>query len=59
MTRTKTQQHEGEIMRDQQQNKVWNPGGSKSLRFVAIALPQKSDRPHRQGSMIFFSTSRV
>ena len=37
--------------KDQRQNRVWNPGGSKSLGLVAIALLQKSDGPHRQESM--------
>ena len=37
--------------KDQRQNRVWNPGGSKSSGLMAISLLQKSDRPHRQESM--------
>jgi len=47
--------HNGvDILKDHQQNRVWNRGGSKSFRLVAVILPQKSDGPHRQESMIFF-----
>lgn len=41
-------------LKDHQQNRVWNPGGSKSFKLVAITLLQKSDRPHIQESMNFF-----
>ena len=37
--------------KDQRQNRVWNPGGSKSSGLVAVALLQKSDGPHIQESM--------
>ena len=37
--------------KDQQQKRVWNPGGSKSSRLVAVTVLQKSDGPHRQESM--------
>lgn len=47
MTGTKTRQHEEERLKDQQQNRVWNPGGSKSFRLVEVTLLQKNDRPHR------------
>ena len=40
-----------DTLKDQRQNRVWNHGGSKSLRLVVVALLQKSDRPHRQESM--------
>ena len=40
-----------DTLKDQRKNRVWNPGGSKSFRLVAITLLQKSDRPHRQESM--------
>ena len=40
-----------DTLKDQQQNKVWNPGGSKSLGFVAVAVLQRSDGSHRQESM--------
>jgi len=41
-------------LKDHQKNRFWNPGGSKSFRLVAITLLQKSDKPHRQESLIFF-----
>ena len=44
-------QIEVNTLKDQQQNRVWNLGGSKSLRLVAVGLLQKSDRPHRQEFM--------
>ena len=37
--------------KDQRQNRVWNPGGSKSSGLVVVTLLQKSDRLHRQESM--------
>ena len=40
-----------DTLKDQRQNRVWNPGGSKSLRLVAVALLHKSDRPHWKESM--------
>ena len=40
-----------DTLKEQQQNRVWNPGGSKSSGLVVVALLQKSDRPHRQKSM--------
>ena len=40
-----------DTLKDQQQNRVWNPGGSNSLSLVVVALLQKSDRPRRQDSM--------
>lgn len=48
-----TEHYEEERLKDQQQNRVWNLGGSKSLRLVVVTLLQKSDRPHRQESMKF------
>lgn len=43
-----------DTLKDQWQNRVWNLGGSKSLRLMAIELLYKSDRPHRQESMETF-----
>ena len=40
-----------DTLKDQWQNRFWNPRGRKSLGFVVVALLQKSDRPHRQESM--------
>ena len=40
-----------DTLKDQRHNRVWNPGGSKSSRLVAVALLQKNNRPHRQESM--------
>ena len=40
-----------DTLKDQRQNRVWNPEGSKSSGLVAIALLQKSDRTHREESM--------
>ena len=40
-----------DTLKDERQNRVWNPGGRKSSRLVAVALLQKSDRTHRQESM--------
>ena len=40
-----------DTLKYQRQNIVWNPGGSKSSGFVAVALLHKSNRPHRQESM--------
>ena len=40
-----------DTLKDQRQNRVWNPRGSKSLGLVVVTLLQKSDRPHRQESM--------
>ena len=37
--------------KDQRQNIVWNPRGSKSSGLVAVTLLQKSDGPHRKESM--------
>ena len=58
MIGTKTQQHEEERLKDQHQNIIWNRGGSKSFRLVAVTLLHKSDKPHRHESMNF-STLRV
>ena len=40
-----------ETLKYEWKNRVWNPQGSKSWRHVAVALLQKSVRPHRQESM--------
>ena len=40
-----------DTLKDQRQNKVWNPGGIKSSGLVVVVVLQKSDRPHRQESM--------
>jgi len=42
-----------DTLKDHQQNRVWNPGGIKSFRLVAVTLLQKSDIPHRHDSIIF------
>ena len=41
------------------QNKIWDLGGLKSYRLVAVTLLQKSDRPHRQESMNLFYLGSV
>ena len=46
-------------LKDHQQTRVWNLGGRKSFRLVAVTLLQKIDRPHRHESMILFSTSEI